>query len=68
MRSVKLAGPGTGEARVSVRASGVNPTDYKSLSALLPGSEPIVLGFEAAGVITALGPATEENGLAVGTR
>ena len=63
-RSVQLPAPGTGEVRVSVRASGVNPTDYKSLAGPPTGGEPTVLGFEAAGVLAALGPATERGGLA----
>lgn len=51
--------PGSGEVRVTVRAAGVNPIDYKVYSGLFgenPDRLPIRLGFEAAGVIDAVGP------------
>ncbi|HUC27853.1 MAG TPA: NADP-dependent oxidoreductase [Streptosporangiaceae bacterium] len=54
-----LAAPGPGEARIEVRASGVNPVDYKSYSGLFgsdPGRLPLRLGLEAAGQVTAVGP------------
>jgi NADPH:quinone reductase-like Zn-dependent oxidoreductase len=44
---------------VSVRAAGVNPVDYKMYSGAFgsdPAKLPIRLGFEAAGVVTAVGP------------
>jgi NADPH:quinone reductase len=50
--------PGPGEARVEVRAAGVNPVDYKSYSGAFgtdPARLPIRLGAEAAGVVTATG-------------
>lgn len=51
--------PGRGQARIAVRASGVNPVDYKSYSGAQGRDTsrlPLRLGFEAAGVITAVGP------------
>ncbi len=51
--------PGTGEARIAVRAAGVNPVDYKSYSGRFssdPAALPIRLGFEAAGTVTKVGP------------
>ncbi len=51
--------PGPGEARIEVRAAGVNPVDVKSYSGAFgmdPGRLPIRLGAEAAGVVTAAGP------------
>src|SRR5260370_8983764 len=54
-----LAGPGPGEARIEVRAAGVNPVDAKSYSGAFgkdPARLPIRLGAEAPGVVTALGP------------
>jgi NADPH:quinone reductase len=51
--------PGPGEARIEVRAAGVNPVDYKVYSGAFgrdPASLPLRLGSEAAGVITQLGP------------
>ncbi|HYB87182.1 MAG TPA: NADP-dependent oxidoreductase [Streptosporangiaceae bacterium] len=55
-----LAEPGPGQARIAVRAAGVNPVDYKSYSGAFgadPGRLPIRLGSEAAGVVTATGQA-----------
>jgi NADPH:quinone reductase len=51
--------PGPGEARIEVRAAGVNPVDYKVYSGAFgrdPASLPLRLGSEAAGVITQVGP------------
>jgi len=51
--------PGPGEARIAVRASGVNPVDYKLYSGARadPAARlPLRIGFEAAGVVTAVGP------------
>jgi len=51
--------PGPGEVTLSVRAAGVNPADIKSYSGAFgtdPGELPKRLGFEAAGVVTAVGP------------
>ena len=51
--------PGPGQARIRVRAAGVNPVDYKAYSGLFgtdPERLPIRLGSEAAGVVTAVGP------------
>jgi NADPH:quinone reductase-like Zn-dependent oxidoreductase len=51
--------PGPGEARIEVRAAGVNPIDYKAYSGAFgadPARLPIRLGAEAAGVVTAVGP------------
>ncbi len=51
--------PGPGEARIAVRAAGVNPADYKRYSGAMgadPAQLPLRLGFEAAGVVTETGP------------
>ena len=51
--------PGPGEARIAVRAIGVNPIDYKAYSGAFgrdPSRLPLRLGSEAAGVVTAIGP------------
>src|SRR4051794_34767231 len=51
--------PGPGEARVEVRAAGVNPADWKSYTGTFgadPARLPLRLGFEVAGVVTAVGP------------
>ncbi len=54
-----LSGPGPGEARIEVRAAGINPFDQKVYSGAFgadPAKLPIRLGSEAAGVVTAVGP------------
>ena len=66
----QAAGPlGPGEARVAVRAAGVNPIDWKAYSGLFgtdPAALPIRLGAEAAGAVSeggaeAAGPAGPER-------
>jgi len=50
--------PGPGEVTIEVRASGVNPIDYKIYSGAFgssPDNLPVRLGFELAGVITEVG-------------
>lgn len=50
--------PGPGEVTIAVRAAGVNPADYKHIrSGRAPGSEqpPIPIGYELAGVVSAVG-------------
>jgi NADPH:quinone reductase-like Zn-dependent oxidoreductase len=61
---VEVAPPGSGQIRVSVEFAGVGPTDLAIRSGQLkgafgagPGS---VLGFEAAGVVDAVGPAVSD--------
>ena len=51
--------PGPGEARIEVKAAGVNPVDYKVYSGAFgrdPAALPLRLGSEAAGVVTQAGP------------
>jgi NADPH:quinone reductase-like Zn-dependent oxidoreductase len=51
--------PGPGEVVLQVRASGVNPVDYKLYSGARgadPGQLPMRLGLEVAGVVTAAAP------------
>lgn len=51
--------PGPGEARIQVRAAGVNPVDWKQYSGRMgadPSRLPLRLGAEAAGLVTAAGP------------
>ncbi len=53
------AAPGPGEVRIAVRASGVNPVDYKVYSGAMgadPGRLPLRIGSEAAGQVTEAGP------------
>ena len=57
---VAMPEPGPGQIRIQVRAAGVSPTDLKirrgDLQAVFPMPPNAVLGFEAAGVVDALGP------------
>ncbi len=51
--------PGPGQVRVAVRAAGLNPTDVKVpagvLDGVVPHRFPVVLGWDAAGAIDAVG-------------
>ena len=68
MSDRELPEPGTGQVRVRVRASGVNPLDGKIRSGAaqqtFPTQLPAVLGLEIAGTIDGVGPGVD--GLAVG--
>ena len=57
VQEVTLFEPGAGEVRVAVRVAGVNPADAKRYRG--PGDPdqlPLPLGYEAAGVVTDVGP------------
>jgi NADPH:quinone reductase len=66
---VAVPDPGHGQVTIDVRASGMNPADAKHIA---PGQDrkllPLPIGYEVAGVVTALGPSTElaSGGGAVG--
>jgi NADPH:quinone reductase-like Zn-dependent oxidoreductase len=55
-----LAEPGEGQIRIQVKAAGVSPTDLALRAGYLKDTIPLppdaVLGFEAAGVVDAVGP------------
>nr|BFE57897.1 NADP-dependent oxidoreductase [Dactylosporangium thailandense] len=53
--------PRAGEVTIDVRAAGVNPADYKHIAADRgAGRElPLPIGYEVAGVLSAIGPDTE---------
>jgi NADPH:quinone reductase len=57
---VEVAPPTRGEVTMEVRAAGMNPADYKHFAA---GQDPLLLpltiGYEASGVLSAIGPGTE---------
>jgi NADPH:quinone reductase len=62
VEEVKLPAPGPGQARVAVRAVGVNPVDVKMYAG--PGNPadlPVLLGFEASGVVTAVGSGASDD-------
>jgi NADPH:quinone reductase-like Zn-dependent oxidoreductase len=48
--------PGPGEVTIEVRAAGVNPADIKHVGRGDPADFPKPVGYEVAGVITAVGP------------
>src|SRR5262245_508582 len=53
-----VSSPGPGEARILVRAAGVNPVDYKAYSGAFgtdPASLPMPLGSEVSGVVAEVG-------------
>ncbi len=60
LREIRRPEPGPGQLLVRVLAAGVNPIDWKlrqgSLRLLLPARFPLVLGFDVAGEVTAVGP------------
>jgi len=62
VEEVTLPDPGPREVHVVVRASGVNPADVKAYRG--PGDPsklPVLLGFEAAGVVAATGEGAADN-------
>lgn len=69
VQEVDLPDPGPHQALVAVRAAGVNPADVKRYAGPGdPASLPLVLGYEAAGVVTAVGEGAADDAgpLAVG--
>jgi NADPH:quinone reductase-like Zn-dependent oxidoreductase len=59
---------GPGQIRIAVRAASVNPIDWKALTGMLSGGEPLAgtgyLGYDAAGVVDKVGEGV--TGVAVG--
>ena len=57
---VEVPAPRSGEVTIKVRAAGMNPADYKHFAS---GADrrvlPLSIGYEVAGVISAVGPETE---------
>jgi NADPH2:quinone reductase len=51
--------PTAGEVTVRVRAAGVNPADAKHVAVGTPDAFPRGVGYEIAGVLSAVGPGTE---------
>lgn len=68
LADVPLPQPGPGQVRVHVAFAGVNPADWKDMEGLVAGFYearfPHILGFDAAGVVDAVGPGV--NGFAPG--
>ena len=58
--TVDVPPPGPGQVTVDVRAASLNPADYKHIApGQDPGLLPLSLGFEVAGLISAIGAGTE---------
>ncbi|OIH97007.1 NADP-dependent oxidoreductase [Curtobacterium sp. MCBA15_001] len=55
---VDVPAPGPGEVTIAVRAAGMNPADTKHTRAADADAYPIAIGYEVAGVISAIGPDT----------
>ena len=66
VRERVLPAPGQQQVMVQVRAVGVNPTDDKSVQGSWSRSTPMLVGFEAAGVVTAVGAGVADGTVAVG--
>ncbi|HTT90155.1 MAG TPA: NADP-dependent oxidoreductase [Acidimicrobiales bacterium] len=57
---IDLGPPKRGEVTIEVRAAGMNPADYKHFAAGQdPSLLPLTIGYEASGVLLAIGPGTE---------
>jgi NADPH:quinone reductase-like Zn-dependent oxidoreductase len=65
---IPLAEPGEGQIRIKVKAAGISPTDLALragyLAAAIPLPPDTILGYEAAGIVDALGPGV--TGVSVG--
>lgn len=56
----EVAPPGPGEVTIDVFAAGMNPADYKHVaSGGDPSDLPVRVGYEVAGILSAIGPDTE---------
>ncbi|TIH37415.1 alcohol dehydrogenase catalytic domain-containing protein [Subtercola vilae] len=53
--TIALAAPGPGQVEVEIRASGVCHSDLHVVNGDWPAERPLVLGHEAAGIVTAIG-------------
>jgi NADPH:quinone reductase len=60
---IEPAAPESGEVAIEVRAAGMNPADFKHFASGPDRSVlPLTIGYEAAGVIAAIGPGTQIAG------
>ena len=60
LQEVTPPAPGPGEVTIEVAAAGMNPADYKRvLQGTNPSALPAPVGFEVAGVLSAIGEGTE---------
>ncbi len=61
-----VSAPGTDEVTIEVRAAGMNPADVKHIRGGDPNTLPLPLGYEVAGVISAIGPSSDVPTIASG--
>jgi NADPH2:quinone reductase len=68
LQDYDVSAPERGDVTVQVRAAGMNPADSKHVARGKPDAFPKAVGYELAGVVTAVGPDTEiaSGGGAVG--
>lgn len=59
LEEVEVPRPGPGEVTIRVRAAGMNPADHKHVAGGAATAFPRPVGYEVAGVLSALGPGTE---------
>ncbi len=63
LRAIARPEPGPGELRIRVEAASLNPIDYKllrgDLKAVIPLNFPVTPGFDACGLVDAVGPGCE---------
>jgi len=52
----EVPAPGPGEVTIEVRAAGANPADTRHFTRAAPEAFPVPIGYEVAGVVTAVGP------------
>lgn len=64
---VDVPDPGPGEVTIEVRAAGMNPADFKHIVSGDPSALPVPIGYEVAGVVSAIGAETRIASGAVAT-
>lgn len=57
--SVEVADPPSGQIRVRVLATGLNPADWELCRGFMPGPLPRGIGYDVAGVVDAIGAPTD---------
>jgi NADPH2:quinone reductase len=59
LRDAAVPVPGEDQVTIEVRAAGMNPADYKHIAHGDADRLPVAIGYEVAGVISAVGPDTQ---------
>lgn len=68
LQDTDVPAPAQNQVTIEVKAAGMNPADYKYIARGDPDRLPVAIGYEVAGVISAMGPNTQiaSGGGAVG--